>query len=841
MQHQIPGTRRCGSRPTEPAAEAPGPLRRAWFALCRNRFAIAIASLIWLLWRSGPQPRRLAYPCQQAAAANLGFLAVLFVPALARCRRHGAAPSRFALATGSVALAGVLFLLVNAGRQVYCEWVATWTPGNPAVIPWTPVSVAEPAVMSSRVPAPTDAEAVVAVNRNPAVLYGTEPYGPGQNTAYDLIWKTVADLHLGPPASPLADLIQDRDGDGKVEVLIKPNTVWYYANNGSERNPVYSHPATLRPLIDMAAAAGATDIWVGDGSDGGGNLFTAKFDPMGFTENYFNQLRALWPGVNISRVDFQNLQKWRWVGLGTEAGGASAYVGSGYTSNDLQKIQDGAATSYFAAADPHGKAGPGKNNCMGWLAITDYIFDADTIIDLAKLKVHYHDPVTIATKNWVGITMFSTFGMYQNYWSRVAHNRSDATNYEKDFGNDILWRELVDAHRAALYFRDGVVHSTPQRGYLCVVDAINAAERYHVPNQPIPYWLHTVLAGVSPVAVDAVAMRLQRYDFRWAPIANNAHASSIGSNWPLGTADPGRLRIVGDAMIDQSYDHVFQYETANDPGQSWPDWTLMTIQDLTPPNITSVQSEDLGGGMWRVTARITGGHAAFYYYGDDGTGAPLVVRLGRSGDTYSADIAGPAGTGLLVAQDDRFNTARLHLVDMPVIGLDPRTVSRSGRCRQTLEPAVLQVFNMGTGTLNFTVEVEPAARGWLSAAPASGSSTGDPVPITLTFDTSQVAPGTHQGLVTVSDPAAYNPTETMTVTITLTGIRSDFDSDGDVDLADYAVVQRCLSGWGIPQADPTCQVARIDADDDVDQDDVGLFLGCMDGSNVARSPGCTAP
>ena len=63
--------------------EQEGKIKTAWrwgiFLLVRNRFAIAIASLVWLIWRSGSQPRRLAYPCQQAAAANLGVLAVLFI------------------------------------------------------------------------------------------------------------------------------------------------------------------------------------------------------------------------------------------------------------------------------------------------------------------------------------------------------------------------------------------------------------------------------------------------------------------------------------------------------------------------------------------------------------------------------------------------------------------------------------------------------------------------------------------------------------------------------------------------------------------------------------------
>ena len=70
------------------------PVFRLWQMLVRNRIAIGIASLIWLAWRSGTQPRRLAYPCQQAAAANLGFLAVLFIPGLRRLKARQASTVR---------------------------------------------------------------------------------------------------------------------------------------------------------------------------------------------------------------------------------------------------------------------------------------------------------------------------------------------------------------------------------------------------------------------------------------------------------------------------------------------------------------------------------------------------------------------------------------------------------------------------------------------------------------------------------------------------------------------------------------------------------------------------
>jgi hypothetical protein len=63
----------------------------------------------------------------------------------------------------------------------------------------------------------------------------------------------------------------------------------------------------------------------------------------------------------------------------------------------------------------------------------------------------------------------------------------------------------------------------------------------------------------------------------------------------------------------------------------------------------------------------------------------------------------------------------------------------------------------------------------------------------------------------------------------------DFDGDNDVDIVDFAHLQNCLSGAGIPY-DPGCTNADIDEDGDVDQSDVATFLPCLAGAN--QPPGC---
>lgn len=69
-------------------------------------------------------------------------------------------------------------------------------------------------------------------------------------------------------------------------------------------------------------------------------------------------------------------------------------------------------------------------------------------------------------------------------------------------------------------------------------------------------------------------------------------------------------------------------------------------------------------------------------------------------------------------------------------------------------------------------------------------------------------------------------------------IRADYNGDGQVDMTDFAHLQRCLSGPFVPQTDPSCQNARHDGDDDVDADDVKLFEYCLQGPGEPLRFGC---
>ena len=100
------------------------------------------------------------------------------------------------------------------------------------------------------------------------------------------------------------------------------------------------------------------------------------------------------------------------------------------------------------------------------------------------------------------------------------------------------------------------------------------------------------------------------------------------------------------------------------------------------------------------------------------------------------------------------------------------------------------------------------------------------------------SPGETVGMAQLRDAQARVPLEV--VATPYVPPPGDFDGDGDVDLEDFGHFQVCLSGSGIPQADPDCQDANLDGDNDVDQGDFSVFQACISGPDVAANPDCAA-
>ena len=95
-----------------------------------------------------------------------------------------------------------------------------------------------------------------------------------------------------------------------------------------------------------------------------------------------------------------------------------------------------------------------------------------------------------------------------------------------------------------------------------------------------------------------------------------------------------------------------------------------------------------------------------------------------------------------------------------------------------------------------------------------------------------------------TDAAAYRCRVTNTYGSTTSNpgqltIRSvDYDQDSDVDLEDFAHLQLCLGLENVSQTEPDCINTDLNDDNIVNQNDLQVFLGCLNGPDMLPTPGC---
>ncbi len=214
------------------------------------------------------------------------------------------------------------------------------------------------------------------------------------------------------------------------------------------------------------------------------------------------------------------------------------------------------------------------------------------------------------------------------------------------------------------------------------------------------------------------------------------------------------------------------------------DWTFVSFQGVAPP------------GASRVAALLTAHTDSLVWYddvfiGELTTGDP---EIGLAPAGFSRRIVGVPGS----LPDDQFS-----------------------------------VQNTGGGTLDYAITDDA---GWLSVAPATGDSTGEPDPITIQYSVAGLGIGTHPATITITDAAATNSPQTIAVELEVR-VPGDVDGDGDVDMEDFGGFQACLSGPGVPVA-AGCELARLDEDVDADADDFGAFQACLTGASVTGDLAC---
>ncbi|MFH0859837.1 MAG: DUF362 domain-containing protein [Candidatus Altiarchaeota archaeon] len=205
--------------------------------------------------------------------------------------------------------------------------------------------------------------------------------------------------------------------------------------------------------------------------------------------------------------------------------------------------------------------------------IPNTVLEADCILNVPKLKTHKKAGITCCLKNMIGIVGDKSWlphhraggkldggdeypegGMGKSFESkaiglmrqrlpflwkpaRMLHSmlrRGGADIREGSwYGNDTLWRTILDINLIMLYFRDGKMNDKIARKHFAVVDAVVCAEG-EGPLHGISKRAGMLIAGADPVATDTIAATIMGFDAGRIPQLSESRSLK---KHPLGTAD----------------------------------------------------------------------------------------------------------------------------------------------------------------------------------------------------------------------------------------------------------------------------------------------------------------
>jgi uncharacterized protein (DUF362 family) len=447
--------------------------------------------------------------------------------------------------------------------------------------------------------------------------YRGECIDPG-NAVYAGVRATLRSLGLDSENygtrewNPFKDIIKPG-----MTVFIKANTVTHEHEEKKNIFSVIVHASVLRPVLDYVCVAleNSGKIVIGDSQ-----LYYCDFDKAQKISGISNLVHWY---AERSHVKFElfDLRKnkahrtWlygRWgrtvvqkdpkgycfVNLGDK----SKFVGI-----DTQRLRIAVAS--------HKKMQEHHSNGRHEYLFPKSFLASDVVISIPKLKTHRRTAVTIALKNFMGVAAlkdtlphFRTgsvseggdqyinpslrkrictrlHDMIQTNPSipikfvcaaakKIIWNSHKIVPFKDDiyeamwYGNDTVWRTLLDLNKAVVYAdREGVICSEPQRKCFYLVDGIMAGEG-DGPLSPEPVNAGVLIAGFNPVAVDAAGATLMGFDIEKIPLIRNALAERE-TNLPICLSSLEGIGIIRDGETMSINELGKKHRLDFEPHPSW--------------------------------------------------------------------------------------------------------------------------------------------------------------------------------------------------------------------------------------------------------------------------------
>ncbi len=361
--------------------------------------------------------------------------------------------------------------------------------------------------------------------------------------------------------NPLGGLVKPGD-----TVILKPNWIKEsHQTNLNEWESIITHPSVITSVLELVLLAlqrhGKVIITDGPQTDSSFSkilelMNTDEWVKMG--ENH---------GIEVEILD---LREDEWVSKGEMIVERRKLPGdpkgsivfdlknkSAFSGKPLPPL------GYFGADYKSEETTKAHSNGRNLYKVSRSVINGDVFINLPKLKTHKKAGITVCMKNLVGINTYKNYlphhaegtprhggdqfpshtgkviveraigSKLKKLWARypsttkifipvkavvrkVFGNSADVIRSGNWYGNDTLWRSILDLNRILLHAnidgtlsKGGMYHA---KRFLAVVDGIIAGEG-NGPMAPDKANAEVLIAGFNPLSVDCVAAKIMGYNY----------------------------------------------------------------------------------------------------------------------------------------------------------------------------------------------------------------------------------------------------------------------------------------------------------------------------------------
>lgn len=387
--------------------------------------------------------------------------------------------------------------------------------------------------------------------------------------------------------NPLSCLIHEGD-----TVLLKPNLIAESHATKKSWEEVITHYSVIFLVSEFAYKAlnGKGKLLITDGPQTNSDFYQI------YRILQFDNLKRKYLNTDHFTFDIFDLRKERWIERDGVIIEKIQLKGdrSGYTEIDLRTesefVNHRSSRRYYGAEYNYGQTQSVHSETHNKYLISSSVLDADVVINLPKFKTHKKAGLTLSLKNMVGIngdknylphhTMGtpslggdefsnSSFGnvlqgavtkVYKKTLSamggtggplaqialklgyKVFGKTENVVRSGNWYGNDTLWRMVLDLNKILFYFGSAGNTFVKPRRYLTIIDGIIAGEN-NGPSSPDRKECGILIAGLNPVAADTVAASIAGFDYLKIPTLK--HAFEI-KHYPLCTFSPSDIRIISN-------------------------------------------------------------------------------------------------------------------------------------------------------------------------------------------------------------------------------------------------------------------------------------------------------